>query len=363
MIAADGANSPVRELLGIDCVDTGFEADWLVVDYRPLIDRSWQAFVTQYCDPTQPATAVASGPGRRRFEFMRHPDITAEELGRPETAWRLMAPWGVTPENACLERHAVYTFRGRWSRQWSRGRVFLAGDAAHLMPPFLGQGLCAGLRDARALTWRLSLVLRGLADVSVLATYGSERRGHVREIIEEAVTIGRVVCETDPDRAAERNARMRAEMADPNAATAEPPHPRLGEPSLTLPGGETEGRLSVQGRVEVEGHVGLFDDIIGGVWQLIGDGTNPAAELDEADLAWFAAIGGTVTTIGGEGAVHDLDGTYGRWFDARECSVVLVRPDFYVFASGTPADAPRMVRRLRNMLSYTDSESEVAATP
>ena len=155
VVAADGANSAVRQLLGIESVDSGFEADWLVVDYQPLVDREWDAFVTQYCDPAQPATAVNSGPGRRRFEFMRRADMTVEELGRPETAWRLMAPWGVTPDNARLERHAVYTFRGRWATEWNRGRVFLAGDAAHLMPPFLGQGLCAGLRDARALTWRL----------------------------------------------------------------------------------------------------------------------------------------------------------------------------------------------------------------
>ena len=249
VVAADGANSAVRNLLGIDSVDSGFEADWLVVDYQPLVDLEWDAFVTQYCDPAQPATAVNSGPGRRRFEFMRRPDMTAEELGRPETAWRLMAPWGVTEANARLERAAVYTFRGRWAREWNRGRVFLAGDAAHLMPPFLGQGLCAGLRDARALTWRLSLVRRGLADASVLDSYGSERGGHVREIIAEAVSIGRVICETDPERAAQRDSAMAAELADPDAMTVEPPHPRLGEPSITLPSGGAEGRLSVQGRV------------------------------------------------------------------------------------------------------------------
>ena len=164
LIGADGANSSVRSQLGIDVGDSGFEADWLVVDYQPLVEEKWSAFVTQYCDPAQPATAVNSGPGRRRFEFMRRADMAVEELGRDSTAWRLMAPWGVTPETARLERHAVYTFRGRWARAWRRGNAFLAGDAAHLMPPFLGQGLCAGLRDARALTWRLGMVQRRLGD-------------------------------------------------------------------------------------------------------------------------------------------------------------------------------------------------------
>ena len=107
LIGADGANSPVRSQLGIDVGDSGFQADWLVVDYQPLVEEKWSAFVTQYCDPAQPTTAVNSGPGRRRFEFMRRADMTVEELGQDSTAWRLMAPWGVTPETARLERHAV----------------------------------------------------------------------------------------------------------------------------------------------------------------------------------------------------------------------------------------------------------------
>ena len=362
VVAADGANSAIRGLLGIESVDSGFEADWLVVDYEPLVDREWDAFVTQYCDPAQPATAVNSGPGRRRFEFMRLPDMTAEELGRPETAWRLMAPWGVTEANARLERHAVYTFRGRWAREWNRGRVFLAGDAAHLMPPFLGQGLCAGLRDARALTWRLLLVQNGLADTSVLDGYGSERRDHVREIIDEAVAVGRVICETDPDRAAERDARMRAQLADPDAITVEPPHPRLGEPSITLPSGGAEGRLSVQGRVETARHTGLFDDVIGGAWQLIGLGVDPAALLADADLAWFTGIGGTVTDVGGNGPVRDVDGTYRSWFESHECTVLLARPDFYVFATGEPGDVPTMLSGLRRALGTIHSERKVVVT-
>lgn len=363
LVAADGANSAVRGMLGIESIDSGFEADWLVVDYQPLVDRTWHAFVTQFCDPAQPATAVNSGPGRRRFEFMRLPDVTAEELARPETAWRLMAPWGVTPENARLERHAVYTFRGRWAQDWNLGRVFLAGDAAHLMPPFLGQGLCAGLRDARALTWRLTMVERGLADAGVLETYGSERRHHVREIIEEAVAVGRVICETDPVRAAERDARMRAELTDPDAITVEPPHPRLGEPSTTFGTNGAEGRLSVQGRVEVDGRVGLFDDVVGGTWQLIGLDTNPAEDVLDDDLHWFLDMGGTVSHVGENGPIADLDGTYRRWFKAHGCTVVIARPDFYVFAAGTPSDLPRMLSGLRTKLVSVHIEGKGVTTP
>ena len=350
VVGADGANSAVRESVGIESEDSGFEADWLVVDYRPLVDREWDAFVTQYCDPEQPATAVKSGPGRRRFEFMRRDEVTSEELARSETAWRLMAPWGVTPDNAELERHAVYTFRGRWAREWRRERVFLAGDAAHLMPPFLGQGLCAGLRDARALTWRLLLVQQGLADASLLETYGSERREHVRVIIDEAVGIGRVICETDPDRAAARDAKLRAELADPTAVTVEPPHPQLGTPSVCVSSGGAEGRLAPQGRVEIAGRTGLYDDLAGSGWQLIGWKHDPAALLADDDLAWFTRLGGTVAAVGHDGPVRDLDGAYGRWFEDHGCAVVLARPDFYVFGAGSPTDAPRLLTALRARL-------------
>lgn len=354
LVGADGANSSVRSHLRIGVGDSGFQADWLVVDYRPLVEETWSAFVTQYCDPAQPATAVNSGPGRRRFEFMRPADMTVEELGRDSTAWRLMAPWGVTPRTAELERHAVYTFRGRWAHEWRQGNVFLAGDAAHLMPPFLGQGLCAGLRDARALAWRLGMVHGGLATPAVLDTYGPERTGHVREIIDEAVAAGRVICELDADRAALRDAEMRKRSRDPGAATRQPPHPRLGEPSLTLSGGGgSEGRLAPQGRVRNGDRTGLFDDVVGGGWQLVSLGGDPADVLSADDLSWFRRIGGTVADLSGAGSVQDPDGAYALWFARHGCRAFLARPDFYVFAAGEHTGIPHWVSRLREAIAPT----------
>ncbi|MEC3978031.1 bifunctional 3-(3-hydroxy-phenyl)propionate/3-hydroxycinnamic acid hydroxylase [Amycolatopsis sp. H20-H5] len=356
LVGADGANSAVRSQLGIGMQDSGFSADWLVVDYRPLAEENWTAFVTQYCDPAQPATAVSSGPGRRRFEFMRRADTTIDELGQESTAWRLMAPWDITPETARLERHAVYTFRGRWAQPWRSGNVFLAGDAAHVMPPFLGQGMCSGLRDARALTWRLSLVYRRLATPAVLDTYGPERAGHVRELIDEAVAAGRVICELDVDRAAARDAEMKKRSADPDAVTREPPHPRLGRPSLTIDSNGAEGRLAPQGRVRVGDRVGLFDDVVGGGWQLISLGGDPAELCDLDDLSWFRQVGGVVADVSGHGRIEDVDGGYRRWFAERGCEAVLARPDFYVFAAGAHTDVPRFLTRLRQALAPTAGE-------
>ena len=350
LIGADGANSAVRMQLGIEVEDSGFEADWLVVDYQPLVEENWSAFVTQYCDPAQPATRVKSGPQRRRFEFMRRADMGLEELGRESTAWRLMAPWGVSPETARLERHAVYTFRGRWAERWRKGNAFIAGDAAHVTPPFLGQGLCAGLRDARALTWRLGMVHRGLAAPAVLDTYGPERVGHVRELIDEAVALGRVICELDPGRAAVRDAEMKLRLLDPAAATREPPHPRLGEPSLTIASAGADGRLAPQGRVGVAGKVGLFDDVLGGGWQLVSRCGDPADVLGGDAVTWFREIGGVLANVSDTGHVQDLDGAYGRWFEGHGCDAFLARPDFYVFAAGKHSDIPLFVLRLRQAL-------------
>ncbi|MGN5734741.1 bifunctional 3-(3-hydroxy-phenyl)propionate/3-hydroxycinnamic acid hydroxylase MhpA [Arthrobacter psychrochitiniphilus] len=361
LIAADGANSVVRETLGVKSVDANFEADWLVVDYLPIVDRQWDAFVTQYCDPAQPATVVNSGPGRRRFEFMRRPDCPVEEMALPETAWRLMKPWGVTPENAQLERHAVYTFHGRWAKDWRRGRIFLAGDAAHLMPPFLGQGLCSGLRDARALTWRLSMVAADLANESILDSYGPERQAHVREIIDAAVTIGEMVCEVDPLLAAARDARMSAQLHDPAEATVEPPQPLLGKPSITDAGNGNAGRLAVQARIEENGIVGLFDDVVGGKWQLIGFKTDPLALVPAELREWFLSIGGTSNVVSDGGPIRDVDGAYGDWFSSIGCSVALSRPDFYIYGTGTPKDVPRFLASLRSVFNSPPSKKEEGA--
>ena len=181
-------------------------------------------------------------------------------------------------------------------------------------------------------------------------------------IIDEAVAIGRVICETDPARAAARDAALRSELADPAANTVEPPHPRLGKPSTTVGSGGVEGRLSVQGRVEVDGRVGLYDDVVGGAWQLIGWEHDPTTGLDEADLSWFAGIGGTARAVGAGGPVRDVDGSYHRWFQEHQCTVVLVRPDFYVFGAGTSADVPLIVAGLKHLLCPTSPEQKVTSS-
>lgn len=240
VVGADGANSRVRAHMDTGVTDTGFSFDWLIVDLVPHEEEDWSPMNWQLCDPVRPTTLVSGGPGRRRWEFLRLADETVEELNTTETAWRLLEPWGRTPENSTLERHAVYTFQARWADRWHQGRMLLAGDAAHLMPPFAGQGMCSGIRDAINLAWKLDLVLRGKAPDALLDTYTRERAGHVRHAIHMSVELGKVICVLDPDDAEVRNRRMVDAGADPARARSRP-HRRPCSPRASSTVGRAAG--------------------------------------------------------------------------------------------------------------------------
>lgn len=193
VVACDGAASPVRHWLGIEMEDLGFRERWLVVDLGLLRDRpDLGDHSIQFCDPKAPATYVRGTGMRRRWEIRMEP-------GDPDAfdeaeIWSRLQRW-ITPEEAEIERAATYTFRSRLARRWQAGRVFLAGDAAHQMPPFMGQGMCAGFRDAANLAWKLAAVLDGASE-GVLASYESERVPNARAFIELSTDLGRLINRT-----------------------------------------------------------------------------------------------------------------------------------------------------------------------
>lgn len=352
VIGADGANSLVRDAMGSTTTDLGFAYDWLVVDTLQHVSRDWWPYFEQRCDPARPTTCVPSGPGgRRRWEFMLLETESTEEMSTGATCWQLLEPWGITPSDAELVRHSVYTFRARWSEPWRNGRLLLAGDSAHVMPPFLGQGLGSGLRDARALAWRLHLVHQRICAADVLDSYGVERSGHVRQIIDHAVSLGQVICERDPIAAAERDQRMLA-AREQGTPGLEPLAPwRLG-PGIGAPGDPSAGLLAIQGRVGIEGTTGLLDDLIGAGFVLIGADGDPAEHLSAANAVRWGCIGGKAVHIGPGSAVSDIDESYSQWFEALGASVALVRPDFHIFGSGQSAqDADRLVTELLDSLA------------
>ena len=205
VIGCDGARSITRAHIGGGHEDLGFDERWLVVDLLLKRERPGLGDVTvQHCHPENPATYVRGPGNRRRWEIRLGETETVS--GTPDEAeiWRRLSPW-ITPEDAGLERAAVYRFHSVLAERWRKGRVLIAGDAAHQTPPFMGQGMCAGVRDAANLAWKLALVVEGKADANLLDTYQSERAPHARTFIEGAVRLGRLVNASDPD-AALRNA-------------------------------------------------------------------------------------------------------------------------------------------------------------
>lgn len=190
LVAADGANSIVRKLLGQDFKGETFAQEWLVVDAKNVpnpIDH-----IEFICNPDRPAPHMVAPGGRQRWEFMLKPGETPKEMEQPETVKRLLAPWAKAEEIE-IERTAVYRFHARVAESFSVGRCFLAGDAAHITPPFAGQGLVAGLRDAANLSWKLAWVLQDRANPAILSSYNMERQPHARKIIELALRMGRMV--------------------------------------------------------------------------------------------------------------------------------------------------------------------------
>jgi len=350
VVGCDGANSVIRRLMGSSYQDLGFSADFLVVDIVPKDPSAWTDEQVQICDPARPTSLISGGPGRRRAELMLLPGESREAMNTPEVAWRLLEKHGWTPENGTLERHTVYTFKGAIATQWRIGRMMLAGDAAHLTPPFAGQGLCAGLRDVAALSWRLHSVLGGDANASLLDTYGVERAEHARRFTDFAIMLGGIICILDPEAAAGRDAYMLGPGANDEARF---PDSRLTSSGLVHAGDPQGGKLALQANVRGAGRTGRFDDLIGNGFILLGLDEDPSLQLDPEEKRFMQLLEIKSCQIG-EGNVEDIDGAYRRWFEAMGCRTVLIRPDFYIYGSG---DASSMIRALRQSGYWNQSST------
>jgi hypothetical protein len=242
-------------------------------------------------------------------------------------------------------RVANYVFRSCIAETWRDGRVLLAGDAAHQMPPFLAQGMVSGIRDARNLAWKLGMVLRGHSE-DLLDSYQVEREAHVRFITAKAIELGLVQTMRD-----EAKARLRDEsMLAARAAKKEPD--KLQYPPLS--GGliANHGGIFPQGVVSGEGSTALFDDVVGGGWLLVTRNPDAASALTDEDRAAFADLGGrhvgfTLSSTFGGADLSDTGGVYGRWFAAQDCVGVIVRPDSYIHGiARDPAELAELMRGL-----------------
>jgi 2-polyprenyl-6-methoxyphenol hydroxylase-like FAD-dependent oxidoreductase len=341
LVGADGGTGFVRPALGIGFSTYGFEENWLVCDFERKRELDRVPTFRQVCDPAQPIAIVRIGPDHQRFSFMLDPDEDPALATDPERVWRRVADY-ITPADADLIRVANYVFRSRITERWRQGRVLLAGDAAHEMPPFLAQGMCSGMRDAHNIAWKLDLVLRGLAGEEILDSYQSEREPHVRFITEKAIELGRVQTLRDPEKARERDRRLLALRAE-RRAPEKLRYPPLAGGALTALGGAHAGEFFVQGRVRTaDGREGLFDDLVGPGPCVIARDAETLAALGPQTRERWHRLGGHLAELGLE--LEDLDGIYGAWFDEHGCEAVVVRPDWYLF--GTAADGAELARLL-----------------
>src|SRR5688572_7923604 len=296
VVGCDGAASTVRQALGIDYEDLEFDQPWLVVDL--LVSARGLAKLpdvsVQYCEPERPSTYLIGVGAHRRWELMLLPGENGNELD----PWKLLSRW-LTPDDAQLWRAASYRFHALVAREWRRGRVFLAGDAAHQQPPFTGQGMCQGIRDAANLAWKLECVVSGKAGDALLNTYEVERRQHVKHLISVIKDIGAVICERNPEKARARDRRLLAEAG---------------------------------GKIETVPRQQLIPPLERG---FLSSRPHPA------NGTLFPKDGGTgLRTVRAEGS----EGAVAEWFKQTLSIAAVVRPDHYVYgAARTAAELDRML--------------------
>jgi len=340
VIGCDGGASTVRAQVGIELQDLDFDEPWLVVDVRVNAQGLAKLPKTsvQYCEPQRPCTLVIGPGNHRRWEISLKEGEDPRDAATPEGTWKLLSRW-LTPQDGELWRQSSYRFHALVAQAWREGRVFLAGDAAHMQPPFLGQGMCQGVRDVSNLSWKLAAVfnaeVKGRAAEALLDSYGEERKAHVRELTSRLKAIGAVICERDVDKARARDAKL---LADCGGVVKDTPRQDV-LPALTTgllfpsPGA---GTLFPQPRL-ADG--GLMDLSFGHGWRLVTDGslqTSRAPGLTTIDLA----------------RTPESEGVVAAWMLRHGCRAALVRPDHYTFGTATSADElQRLLAAWRTTLS------------
>jgi 3-(3-hydroxy-phenyl)propionate hydroxylase len=359
LIGADGAKSFTRETLGIERKDFGFRDAFLSIDCEKLhdLDRKFDIAYT-ICSPGRTVAFIPIGRNRMRFEFLVNPDDDHSELMVPEIGYDfLQKSFGLSQDDVRIYRQVIYPFEGKLALDWRKGRAFLVGDAAHLMPPFLGQGACSAFRDSINLAWKLDLVLKGAVDEALLDTYELERSPHVAVLVEGSVIVGQVACERDPEKAAARDAMYREGNVPPP-----PDQPQLidgilhrdADGEVAAPAAE----LIEQGFGRYGDEVGRFGDLVGWGFHVLAWEADPLEHLDDEQRAFLDSIGAKVVKITNDpqGAGWlDMDRTYESWFTDHEMlKAVISRPDFSVFGGVWDLDdLSALVDDLRAQLGAT----------
>lgn len=348
VVGCDGGTSRMRDLLGAKLVGSTYAQRWLVVD---AIVRGHQVNqISFYCDPSRPRVELPAVGERVRWEFMQLPGETEEELKNDDLITKLIVE-STRYREVEIERKAVYTFHARVADRWRNGRGFLAGDAAHLMPPFAGQGMNGGMKDAVNLAWKLSSVLKGFAKETILDSYQQERAPVVRKMVEVSRRLGAIIMPTNRVAAAFRDAVLaclntsRAFRAFIGRGGVVPP-PAIGRSLLTTTGSDgLVGQMMLQPTVATpEGSFPLDTFQPCHQWMVLGVGVDPITMLSARDRNILGVLGVRSVCINGRREwpqtleLQCNDAAFDAWLKRHAVRAVLVRPDRFI-ASRLDTDA------------------------
>lgn len=370
LVGADGAGSIVRRLIGQEFNGKTYAEDWLIVDaLRVPGDFDHVEFI---CDPKRPTPHMVAPGKRTRWEFMMHPHETRELMERDETIYDLLKKWG-TPADMQIERKAVYRFHARSCDAYSKGKMFLVGDAAHITPPFVGQGLVAGLRDVANLAWKISAVVRNQADPAILDSYDIERRPHATRMIALAKRMGQLVMPRNALSAFLIHGMLALLRVVPGLRTfleendIKPKNEFQKGLFLKSRGRLKRGAQLAQGYVrKSDGSILLSDDAIGTQIALVGFGLDPVKNLSpEAQSRWKAAGGRIIhfcqngqPLLRGDHSFEDLHNTLIPGRD-RYGWCAIVRPDRIVLNDGPVSEADRLISEAIALISAPNTEREM----
>ncbi len=368
IVGSDGSNSKVRQILGIDFEGQSFQQDWLIVDARNVptpIDH-----VEFMCDPKRPSPHMCAPGNRQRWEFMLQPHESRQEMEKPETIKQLLKPW-CDAEKIDIERTAVYRFHARLAREFSKERAFLVGDAAHITPPFAGQGLVSGLRDTFNLAWKISWVLHGKANEKILESYQAERRSHAKKIINLALFLGKLIMPSNIVMAFIVHGMMKITRWIPgcrslfeemkikpeNTFSSGMFHRANGRDRLRA--GSTIAQVRAQHASGAQAQ--RSDDVIGLNLALIGIDADPMAHLSAQSLQKLQQMGGKIwhwhkhgdahaTSASQADHLHILGDAFDRKIPASGWLAV-VRPDRCILVEGPAEQADQLIQEAFDLLA------------
>ncbi|MBV8862582.1 MAG: bifunctional 3-(3-hydroxy-phenyl)propionate/3-hydroxycinnamic acid hydroxylase [Mycobacterium sp.] len=385
VVGCDGGRSATRRLMGVSFDGTTSSTRWLVVDIAndPLGHPNSEVGA----DPQRPYASISIAHGIRRFEFMIHAHETDEEAEDPAFLTRMLSTFVPHPDRVDVIRHRLYTHHSRIAGAFRRGRLLLAGDAAHLMPVWQGQGYNSGIRDAANLGWKLAAVVTGYADDALLDTYDVERRKHARAMIDLSTMVGRVISPTNRRVAAARDLLVRSASIVPSLKRYVlemrfKPMPRYEQGAVvhsvhSAPrrADSPVGTLFVQPRVDTrERQNVLLDDVLGGWFAVLCWNNNPREILGAAAFADWKALGATfvaarpLTQLHWTGhddpdvvVVGDRDGDLKAWFDTHQESVLFLRPDRCIAGACLAQLAPELSASLVDALALIPGGNHAAS--